>query len=314
VEHSATVRVPIAQHPVTTDLPLMTRMLTAVCAVLVLSAAAVQAATAKPWSGGPANPHGQGGVVEASATAQATGDGSKATATANCPPGTRAAGGGFDAPSSGDVVGLVYESVKVGQRAWRASAQLLDPGDPSTMTLTTYVYCRKHFPVTRSSAETVPTDGQVQIGPTASATCPSGQIAMAGGFHMPAPLVSPTVTDLFFDSLRSGDSGWDARVVTGPAGPSTVTSEAYCARRGSVPVEADGSSAPNGLDSVSSTATAACPAGLSPAAGGFAQPDSVVVSFFFVYSSRRVGDTWQVSGLHTGSEPAVALDAAGYCA
>jgi hypothetical protein len=290
----------------------MNRVLTAIGAVLVLSAAAVQTAPAKPAS--PGNPHGQGALVEASATAQATGDASTATATATCPPGTRAAGGGFDAPSSGDVVGLVYESVKVGQRSWRASVQLLDPGDPSTMTLTTYVYCRKHFPVTRSSAETVPTDGQVQIGPTASASCPSARIAMAGGFHMPAPLVSPTVTDLFFDSLRSGDSGWDARVVTGPAGPSTVTSEAYCARRGGLPVESDGSSAPNGLDSVSSTATAGCPAGLSPAAGGFAQPDSAAVSFFFVYSSRRVGDTWQVSGLHTGSEPAVALDAAGYCA
>jgi hypothetical protein len=296
----------------------MTRMLTAVIAVLVLSAAAVQAATAKTSSQGVepshGNPHGVGTVVEGSATAQAAGDGSTATATASCPPGTRAAGGGFDAPSSSDVVGLVYESVKVRQRGWRASVQLLDPGDPSTMTLTTYVYCRKHFPVTQASAETVPTDGQVQIGPTASASCPGGQIATAGGFHMPAPLVSPTVTDLFFDSLRSGDSGWDARVVTGPAGPSTVTSEAYCARRGAVPVEADGSSALNGLDSMSSTATAACPTGLSPAAGGFAQPDSAVVSFFFVYSSKRVDDTWQVSGLHTGSEPAVALDAAGYCA
>ena len=308
MEHSAIAGGPASQHPSATDAPHMTRMLTALAAVLVLSAAAVQAAGAKP------SPHGQGALVEASATAQATGNGSTATATASCPHGTRAAGGGFDAPSSNDVVGLVYESVKVRQRAWRASVQLLDPGDPSTVTLTTYVYCRKHFPVTRASAETVPTDGQVQIGPTASASCPAGQIATAGGFHMPAPLVSPTVTDLFFDSLRSGDSGWDARVVTGPAGPSTVTSEAYCARRGTVPVEANGSSAPNGLDSVSSTATATCPAGLSPAAGGFAQPDSAVVSFFFVYSSKRVGDTWQVSGLHTGSEPAVALDAAGYCA
>jgi hypothetical protein len=296
----------------------MTRMLTALCAVLVLSAAAVQVATAKTASNGAppqhGNPHQPGSVLEGSATAQATGDGSTATATASCPHGTKAAGGGFDAPSSSDVVGLVYESVKVRQRAWRASVQLLDPGDPSTLTLTAYVYCRAHLPVTRSTAETVPTSGEVQIGPTASATCPSGEIATAGGFHMPAPLVSPTVTDLFFDSLRSGDSGWDARVVTGPAGPSNVTSEAYCARRGTVPVEANGSSAPNALDSVTSTATAACPTGTSPAAGGFAQPDSAIVSFFFVYSSKRVGDTWQVSGLHTGNEPAVALDAAGYCA
>jgi hypothetical protein len=122
------------------------------------------------------------------------------------------------------------------------------------------------------------------------------------------------VTDLFFDSLRSGDTGWDARVVTGPAGPSTITSEAYCTRKGDVPVEATGSSAPNGVDSTNSTATATCPDGLSPAAGGFAQPDSVVFSFFFVDGSRRVDDGWQVSALHIGTDPAIALHAAAYCA
>ena len=317
MEHSASAQGEAGQHRVSTDLTPMTRTLTAVFAVLVLSAAAVQAASAKssPHGGPPPHeaPNSPGAVVEATATAQASGDGSTATATATCPHGTRAAGGGFSAPSSSEAIALVYESVKAGQHSWRASAQLLDPGNQSTLNVTTYVYCRKHFPVTRSTATTVPTDGQVQIGPTASASCPRGEIAMAGGFRMPAPLVSPTVTDLFFDSIRSGTSSWDARVVTGPAGPSAITSEAYCARHGTAQVEADGSSAPNAQDSASSTATAACPTGLSPAAGGFAQPDSAAVSFFFVYESRRIGDSWQVSGLHSGGDPGVALDSAAYC-
>jgi hypothetical protein len=294
----------------------MNRILTAVFAAVALSGAAVQAAPAKTASHENPPSHGprsEGAVLEATASAQAVGDGSTASATATCPAGTKAAGGGFDASSYSDVVGLVYESVKVHQHAWRASVQLLDPGDPSTLTLTTYAYCRAHFPATKSTARTVPTSGEVQIGPTASASCPHGEVALAGGFHMPPPLVAPTVTDLFFDSMRSGSSGWDARVVTGPAGPSSVTSEAYCSKAVPLPVEADGASAPNGLDSVESTATANCPAGLTPASGGFAQPDSAVVSFFFVHSSRRVGDSWQVSGLHTGSEPAVALRSAAYC-
>lgn len=290
----------------------MNRMLTAVCAVLAVSAMAAQAALAKNSSHG--GPHSTGAVVEATATATAAGDGSTASATATCPAGTKAAGGGFDAPSSSDVVGIVYESVKVRQHAWRASVQLLDPGDPNTVTLTTYAYCRAHFPATKSSAGTVPTTGEVQMGPTASASCPHGENALAGGFHMPPPLVAPTVTDLFFDSVRSGPSGWNARVVTGPAGPSSVTSEVYCSKGAGLPAESDGASSPNGLDSVDSTATATCPAGLTPAAGGFAQPDSAVVSFFFVHTSRRVGDGWQVIGLHTGSEPAVALNSAAYCA
>jgi hypothetical protein len=284
----------------------MARVLTASGAAIVLMISAALPAAAQ---GAPV----PGAVQEASATAQATGDGSTATATATCPAGTKAAGGGFDAPSSIDVIGLVYESVRVSQHAWRASVQLFDMGDPSTLTLTTYVYCRAHLPATKTSTETVSTTGELQIGPTASASCAGDETAIAGGFHMPPPLIAPTVTDLFFDSLRSGDSGWDARVVTGPAGPSTITSEAYCSRRDTPPEEVLSASDPVGLDSVASSATASCPAGLTPAAGGFAQPDSVPVSFFFVTSSRRVGDGWQVSGLHSGGGPAVALQAAAYC-
>lgn len=305
----------------------MTRMLTALAALLLLPAAVVQAASAKTTLHdddqgrflvhGPASPHGArvpGPVREVSATAQASGDGSTASATAKCPGGTRAAGGGFNAPSSSTAVGIVYESVKVGQSAWRASVQLLEPGDPASLTLTTYAYCRKHVPRTGSSAVTVPTHGNIQNGPTASAACPAGQVALAGGFHMPPPLISPLVTDLFFDSMRSGTSGWNARVFTGPAGPSSITSEAYCAPGGNVPVEADASGQPSGLDGDTGTATANCPAGTTALDGGFAQPDSTVMSFFFVDSSRRVGDGWQVTGLHAGNDPAVALDVAAYCA
>lgn len=283
----------------------MTRMLAALGVVLAMTVAAASAAAHSPLPAG---------VQEASATATASGDGSTASATATCPPGTKAAGGGFDVPSSKAAVGLVYESVKVDQRSWRASVQVFDPGNADTLTLTTYAYCRDHSPATHVSSQTVPTDGQLQLGPTASATCPHGEAAMAGGFHMPPPLVTPTVTELFFDSLRDGTSSWDGRVVTGPAGPSTISSEAYCTARQDLPVEVDGMSGPNGVNGTSSTATATCPAGLTPAAGGFAQPDSDLTSFFFVYSSRLVGDGWQVSALHSGFDPAVPLQAAGYCA
>jgi hypothetical protein len=291
----------------------MTRMVTALGAVLILAGSAAATAPAKPGAVAAGSQPAAGVIQESSATAQASGDGSTATATAICPQGTKAAGGGFDAPSSVDAVALVYESVKVHQHAWRASVQLLDPGDRSTLTLTTYAYCRPHLPATHTAETTVPTTGSVQMGPTASATCPHNAVALAGGFHMPPPLVSPTVTALFFDSLRSGDSGWDAQVFTGPAGPSSLTGEAYCARSVDAPAEADGTSAPNSLDSTISTATATCPAGLGPAAGGFSQPESGVVSFFFVDSSRRVGDRWQVSGFHSGGAPAVALNSAAYC-
>jgi hypothetical protein len=60
-------------------------------------------------------------------------------------------------------------------------------------------------------------------------------------------------------------------------------------------------------------ASAACATPGSPLAGGFAQPDSNVNSFFFVDESRRVDNGWQVSGLHSGAAPAVSLNAFAYC-
>jgi len=289
----------------------MTRMLAALAAVLVLTVTAAQVAVAKPGgkSGGPS----ASDVQEVSASETASGDGATATATATCPPGTKVSGGGFNAPPAGDAIPIVYESVKVGHRDWRASVQSLDVGDADPVNLTTYAYCQRHFHPTKTVSTTVPTTGQVHLGPTAEASCPRDQTATAGGFSMPAPLISPTVTALFFDSIRSGTSAWDSRVVTGPAGQSSLTSEAYCSPR-DTPVEVTGSSAPNGADSATSTVTASCPTGLAAEAGGFAQPDSMVVSFFFVYESRSVGDGWRVSGLHSGFTPAVSLRGAAYCA
>jgi hypothetical protein len=290
----------------------MARTPAALVAALVVVGITAQTAPAKKVE--PAQAPVSNEVAVATASATVTGDGGTATATATCPGGTKAAGGGFDAPSSADVFSLVYESVKVGKRAWRASVQLYDPNDPTTVTLTTYVYCRARFPNTKTSTETVPTSGELEVGPTASASCPNGGTALAGGFQMPSPLGQVGLTALFFDSLRSGVSGWDARVVTGTGDPSALTSEVYCASGREPPVEFKAQSAPIGVSLQTGTATAQCPRGLIPAAGGFAQPESTVESFFFVYSSRQVGDSWEVSGLHAGDAAAVALTAAAYCA
>jgi hypothetical protein len=265
------------------------------------------------WEGN-GNKKDPGAIQERTATGSATGREAIATATATCPKGTKVAGGGFAAPSSIAVVGLVYESVKVGQRSWRASAQLLDLGAPSTLTLTTYVYCRAHFPHTDRRSSTLPTSGTPQVGPTGSATCRRAAEAVAGGFTMPPPLQSSMVSSIFFDSMRSANNAWDARVVTGPAGPSNFTSEVYCSRKIPAPVQASASSAPNATDFTISTASASCEDGLAPAAGGFSQPDSGLASFLIVFESRRVGANWQVSGLHTGNSPAVTLNSFAYCA
>ncbi len=290
-------------------------MLVALVAAVLFVGLAVQAKAAKLDSGSVQAAGGAPGPIsEESSTASASGEGSTVTATASCPPGTKVVGGGFDAPYSVEVIGLVYESVKSGGRRWRSSAQVLDPGAPTALTLTTYAYCRSHAPRAKTRSVTAPTTGETEVGPTVPARCNPGESALAGGFTMPAPLRSGTVTALYLDSARSGTSAWDVRVITGPAAPSTVTSEAYCSRRAGAPAESVATSAPNGGDFTPSSATAGCPAGLTPAAGGFSQPDSGPISFFIVYESRRVGDGWRISGLHSGNEPASTLRAVAYCA
>src|SRR5262245_17002477 len=182
----------------------MSRMLIALTAALVLVVGAAQVSSAK-------SRRGTLDATEVSATATASGDGATATATAECPPGTKVAGGGFDAPYSLDVIPIVYESVMTGKRSWRSSVQLLDPGGSSSLTLTTYAYCRPGLPSVKNTTDTVATTGELAMGPVVQASCPSGEAAIAGGFQMPPPLNSGLVSALVFDNLASGGSGWTTR-------------------------------------------------------------------------------------------------------
>ena len=245
------------------------------------------------------------------ASASARGSESTVTATASCPSGMRVTGGGFNAPSSVEVLGLVYESVRVNPRSWRSSAQLLDMGTTSGLTLSTYAYCEKDAPRIKRRRASVATDGVPQLGPTASARCRRGESALAGGFSTPPPLIGQGVSALVLDSHRNGGSAWDTRVATGSAAPSTLTSEAYCAR-GGASKERSATSPLNTTFFETSSATASC----SPSAertGGFAQPLSVLESFLIIYESRRVDGGWRVSGIHSGANPGVAVSALAYC-
>ena len=247
------------------------------------------------------------------ATTSATGPGAVASATATCRKGSRAIGGGFRGPSSSEVIGIPFESVKVGQRSWRASMQLLDIGSPSTLTLTVQVNCRAKAAKTRTVSATVPTTGVTGVGPAATASCQGDRRAVAGGFTMPPPLVGQIATSLVFDSRRSGARAWTTRVATGAAGPSTLTSHAYCAKRGQSLAERSSASAPNGEEFGLSSALASCDQPPVPFAGGFSQPGGNVNSFFVISESIGVGVGWQASGIHSGTVPAVTLSAHVYC-
>ena len=253
-----------------------------------------------------------GSAATAVATATGSGPGTVLSATANCPRGSRAVGGGFEAPSSGQVAAVIFESARARQRGWRASAQLLDLGGSGGLTLTALAYCEPDAPKAKRRRSTAATGGQPQVGPTVGASCRRGEAALAGGFRMPPPLVSSAAKALVFDSHRTGDHAWATRVATGAAGPSRVTTEVYCVRGLDPGPERTATSPLNAESFELSTALASC----APAAertGGFAQPLSGLGSFLFITESRRGDGGWRVTGLHSGTSPSVAVSALAYC-
>lgn len=258
------------------------------------------------------------GIVVRSATATATGNGAIATATATCPKKTRALSGGFllSPPVPGGNVGLVYESQKLGQNAWRVSAQNLDSGAPESLTLAASVYCRKGAPKTSTITASGPKPAALQIGPAVAPTCTGKKNAMAGGMLTGAPVIGAVANEVTIESARTTAKTWQSNFLSGASGTDTLSGYAYCAK-GKPPAAVSATSAPNAVSTSTTTVTASCSGKRKLVGGGFAEPTlSLLVpgGFFILLESQRTSaTTWQVSGLKVSSAPAT-LSATAYCA
>lgn len=285
---------------------------------LVLSASLVLGggdALAKKKKGKAKKP---GPIVTRSASAGASGNGSVVTATATCPGKTKAISGGFSQTPVGpgtSYAGLVYESQKVGQKSWRVSSQVVDSGPPDSISLTTFVYCRKNVKGTSAASASVPKPAVLADGPSVAASCAGKKKAMGGGSFTSPPVTGPSSADsILTGSLPAGPLSWQSQVLSGAAGANTLTSVAYCAK-GKAPttVSTTGSVPP---PNVAVTTTVSCSGKKRMIAGGFSQTPQGAppTGYFLVHESVRNGDkTWSVSGVKVGP-PAIAPIAAGYCA
>lgn len=259
-----------------------------------------------------------GPVVTRTAVATGSGNGAIETATAVCPGKTRATGGGFEiTPASAAVVSYVYESLKVGQNAWRVSAQTNDPPPSSgTVTLTASVYCRKNGPKTSTQSATGATPGTQLIGPSVPVPCPGGRKAVAGGWTTPPPVVGGTPMNALLASSRSA-SGWQSLVISASSGPSSLTSHVYCAKQKKGLQEAVLAGSPVITNFAQSTATAACAGSRSVTAGGFSQSGATLagpIGFMLPFRSQRLGNgTWVASGVYGGNGAIVTLASHAYC-
>jgi hypothetical protein len=297
----------------------------AIAALLAAAPAGAVTPVSPPQKGKaakPKKPLPPGPVRTRVQTASASGHGAILTATATCPGRTKAISGGFSAPpvrAGGGSLPVVYESQKIGVKAWRASAQLIDitEAEKETASLSTYVYCRKRAPRAVAVAATLHAEPlPVVYGPAPVAACPAPLRAFAGGFtsgpQLPVPLPSNAFVVLPFESVRAGPGLWRSNAVSGTGIDGDITTFAYCSKSKRPPREVTGRGTASTANQTRSTALARCAKGKA-ISGGFSNLGAGKdTGAFYPYESLRDGRTWRVSGLSQGKGP-LTLVAHAYC-
>jgi hypothetical protein len=180
---------------------------------------------------------------------------------------------------------------------------------------------------------------------TVTATCPSGLIAVGGGFLTPTvfDMGSPTDINVPYVSRRSGENAWQVSAVredtngVGPdllvttsvdcrsrtlAGKKTTGKKAGAAKkkkkRKLTVTEASSSSTALGSSGSQGTATATCPGGTQALGGGFSSSPSPSLSDplaypFFWGDYRNSPTTWLAAMSNVGTTPRTVTSYA-YCA
>jgi hypothetical protein len=283
-------------------------------------------------------------VAVVSASKSTSSDSEQVTATAACPSGLIAVGGGFLNPAAFDMgsptdLNIVYESRRATDTSWQVSAVREQTGGPDQLPLTAIVDCRtakltakkqsrkkadaakkkkaRKLRITEvsGSATSPPVTGTQA---TASAACPPGTEALGGGFSSsPTPVLSsPLSYPVFWASFRTSPSSWAASFTNSGTTAHTVTSYAYCAT-GLKIAETSADVTLAGSAGTASTATAAtppCPRGRAQLGGGFNNTPAANGSAIpFLTGSSPVNASWQVSAFNF-SPVAGTLGSRGYCA
>ena len=160
----------------------------------------------------------------------------------------------------------------------------------------------------------------VDTNTTVKVSCKKGSNIVGGGFK--AGPASTTGANYVWESRRVSNRAWQvsATNVSGAAG--TLTTIAYCRKKAAkLGQSATTISIPSPPPQSTRSASAPCPSGKRPAAGGFLGEEAGLesaLSAALPYSSRRLGPSWIVSAVNTtgafGGGEARSLTAYAYCA
>lgn len=205
-------------------------LLVAFCLSLILPATPAPAKKHK-------KPKGLGPVVTATATGPAINvPGESSGASANCPSGLQAVGGGFSAPFTSTDALVVTESYRSSAAVWHVSATLVAGAGAATA----YAYCRRStLPVTDVAATRTLASGPGES-TLVEANCAPRAVAISGGFqmtsgpvpgHLPIPEASIAGGPVAGATSTSAVRNWQVVAQNSNTGEQAITAHAYCAKR-----------------------------------------------------------------------------------
>jgi hypothetical protein len=158
--------------------------------------------------------------------------GTQASATAACPSGTQALGGGFSSSPAPQLAGptafpLFYASYRNTPTSWLAA---FTNNGTTARSVTSYAYCAAKLAVTETSGSATlggSSPGNLQSATATSAGCPAKKALLGGGFNITPPADTSAITLLTASFPANGTwqvSGSNLNTV-----PGSLSSSGYCA-------------------------------------------------------------------------------------
>lgn len=211
---------------------------------------------------------------------------STGSATATCPGGTTAMGGGF---SHNGLLEVDVSTLKLPGNGWTVSARNTSGG---SVTLTVNALCVSNVPgiiggFPQLFPPLIPSGGTGQV----AVSCPSNQILTGGGFS-----TSPNM-EVYVDSPQ-GQNSWMAAAKNNSGSQQALTVIAVCySGTGTSSTQASPVSISNGT---TGTANVTCPSGRLVTGGGYVADIGLLV-----YDSSQFSNGWQASANNTTASPKV---------
>jgi hypothetical protein len=241
-------------------------------------------------------------LVQRQASDTVSVQGQTASATAHCPSGLRRVSGGFESNADNFSGPVMMRSAARRRHGWNAAGNVFAPSIGENYTVTSFIYCADHAPgeFARTATKRIHKGDKG----SATATCPKGTKAIAGGFatryNGDTSGSQQPKGNLVYSSFRVRQRKWRTSATHTFQGRATrLKSIAYCGHSPRLSKRADATDI-NDANPVG-TATATCPEGTHAVSGGFKSSAEAIKGGFITaepQSSELVGSrSWRAVGL-----------------